>query len=588
MIYYEYDILKTLKKESFVSQRILSELSGYSLGVVNKSLKAIVQSGLVYDNYLLTDKGNNLIDDRSPKRAVILAAGFGMRMVPINFEQPKGLLEINGERIVERQIRFLKETGINEIYVVVGFMKESFEYLIDKYGVELIVNDEYYLKNNLHSLFLARQYLKNSYIIPSDLWLERNPFDKYELYSWYMVGNLTDDDSQVRVNRKRDLIRTKKNHDGNSMIGISYVTNDKYDRLISNLVLFEKNETYNDSFWEECLYDGDRMFVEARIVDSHDITEINTYEQLRDLDYNSSQLKNNAINIIKDTFGVQNKDITNITVLKKGMTNRSFLFSCLGRKYIMRIPGEGTDKLINRREEASVYKAINGKNISDNLVYFNPSNGYKITEFFEDSRNCDSSNFKEVEQCMGILRKFHDLKLSVSHTFDIYKQIEFYESLWNGAKSVFSDYCETKRKIYELKEYIDKHKKPYSLTHIDAVCDNFLFVKVNGKEEIRLIDWEYAGMQDTDVDLAMNCIYALYNKNQVDKLIDSYYVEGCTKEVRIKIYAYIAVCGLLWSNWCEYKRTLGVEFGEYALRQYRYSKDYYRIVMEELGHGSSR
>lgn len=51
---------------------------------------------------------------------------------------------------------------------------------------------------------------------------------------------------------------------------------------------------------------------------------------------------------------------------------------------------------------------------------------------------------------------------------------------------------------------------------------------------------------------------------------------------RIKIYCYIAACGLLWSNWCEYKRNLGVEFGEYSLRQYRYAKDYYRIVQDEL------
>lgn len=61
-----------------------------------------------------------------------------------------------------------------------------------------------------------------------------------------------------------------------------------------------------------------------------------------------------------------------------------------------------------------------------------------------------------------------------------------------------------------------------------------------------------------------------------------YFTEGCSDETRTKIYCYIAACGLLWSNWCEYKRNLGVEFGEYSLRQYRYAKDYYRIVQEEL------
>ena len=134
-----------------------------------------------------------------------------------------------------------------------------------------------------------------------------------------------------------------------------------------------------------------------------------------------------------------------------------------------------------------------------------------------------------------------------------------------------------------MRGYIDAQPKENVLCHIDAVPDNFMFVTgKDRKEEIKLIDWEYAGMQDPHVDIAMFCIYSLYNKRQVDRLISIYFEGKCSKEVRIKIYCYIAACGLLWSNWCEYKRSLGVEFGEYSLRQYRYAKDYYKIVMDEL------
>lgn len=107
--------------------------------------------------------------------------------------------------------------------------------------------------------------------------------------------------------------------------------------------------------------------------------------------------------------------------------------------------------------------------------------------------------------------------------------------------------------MLELEAYLEAQPKVWTLTHIDAVPDNFLFVEKNGGTEIRLIDWEYAGMQDAHVDLAMFCIYAMYDRPQVDALIDCYFTEGCPQEVRTKIYAYIAVCGLLWSNWCEYK-----------------------------------
>lgn len=147
---------------------------------------------------------------------------------------------------------------------------------------------------------------------------------------------------------------------------------------------------------------------------------------------------------------------------------------------------------------------------------------------------------------------------------------------------MFKDYMETKEKVFSLQMYINKHNSHKVLTHIDAVPDNFLFVKqADGEEQIKLIDWEYAGMQDPHVDVAMFCIYAMYDREHVEQLIDYYFEEGCSKEIRIKIYCYIAACGLLWSNWCEYKRNLGVEFDEYALRQYRYAKDYYKLVQEE-------
>ena len=126
---------------------------------------------------------------------------------------------------------------------------------------------------------------------------------------------------------------------------------------------------------------------------------------------------------------------------------------------------------------------------------------------------------------------------------------------------------------------MDAMDRPKCLSHIDANVDNFLFLKDGG---VKLLDWEYAGMQDPHVDIAMFCIYALYDRRQVDETIAAYFPDGCSEAVRLKIYCYIAACGLLWSNWCEYKWTLGVEFGEYSLRQYRYAKEYYRIVRDTL------
>lgn len=578
----ESDILNTLLLESFVNQRILAEISGHSLGVVNRSLKELMKDEYLDEELRPTMKALTEFRQKMPQRAVILAAGFGMRMVPINTEITKGLLEVNGEPLIERIIKQLHEVGIKEIYVVVGFMKEKYEYLIDEYGVELVVNADYAGKNNLHSMNLVREHLENAYVIPCDIWCDRNPFHRHEMYSWYMVSDLVDNESTVRVNRKMELVTVPENAGGNAMIGICYLIKEDADTVSKRIAVLCKDQKYDGAFWEEALYNKNRMMVAARVVHSSDVVEINTYEQLRELDGNSNHLKTDAIQVICEALAVKPEEVTDITVLKKGMTNRSFLFTCKNKKYIMRIPGEGTDQLINRQQEAEVYHEIDHKNICDDIAYINPQNGYKITEFLEGARTCDPMNEEDIRKCMKRLRDFHELGLKVAHEFDIFGQMEFYETLWDGMPSVYKDYKKTKENVLSLKSYIDAHVEKKVLTHIDAVPDNFLFIEKNGKEEIRLIDWEYAGMQDPHVDVAMFCIYSLYNKHQVDRLIADYFTEGCDKATKIKIYCYIAACGLLWSNWCEYKRNLGVEFGEYSLRQYRYAKDYYRIVQDEL------
>lgn len=288
--------------------------------------------------------------------------------------------------------------------------------------------------------------------------------------------------------------------------------------------------------------------------------------------------------VIAALMKVEPEEITGISTLKKGMTNRSFLFTCNGGDYIVRIPGEGTDRLIDRRKESEVYDVINYEGISDDVVYFDSIHGYKVSRFWKKSRVCNPFCVEDVRLCMQRLRAFHRKGFQVKHEFDIFKQIQFYEDLWMGRSSAYQDYMIIKEKVLSLDLYIERYIEQKVLSHIDAVPDNFLFIKEEGndKEEIRLIDWEYSGMQDPHVDIAMFCIYSMYGRRQVDKLINMYFAEGCARETRTKIYCYIAACGLLWSNWCEYKRQLGAEFGEYALAQYRFAKEYYQIAQESM------
>ena len=571
----EITILKLLLKNGKINQRKISLISDYSLGKVNQVINQLKVERYISSEGNITSKGKSYINSHHSKRATILAAGYGLRMVPINTEEPKGLLEVHSEPLIERIIKQLHEVGITDIKIVVGFMKEHYEYLIDQYDVDLIVNPYYSTRNNIYSLYLARDRLADGYVIPCDIWFKDNPFSTLEDPSWYLFSDRLTDHSHWRVSRTSKVRYTKES--GNRMIGIAYLNQDDAEILTGRLDKMIKAKKY-DSFWEDALVDKKQFLLNGRIIPNSEHAEINSYEELMELDSHSNHLKTEAIKIIENTLKVDKTKIHNIYTLKKGMTNRSFSFKCNDKRYIMRIPGEGTDKLIDRKEEYDVYQQVRDEPYTENILYLNPNNGYKLSEFLEDTRNSDANNLDDVTKCMNLLRKFHQENYQVYHEFDIWKQIDFYESL-RKESSAYKDFMMTKENVMKLKPFIRDNIKQWSLCHIDANADNFL-IDQNG--EIYLIDWEYAGMQDPDLDIAMYAIYAGYDRKQFDKLIDIYYQNNCDEVTRYKIYAYAAVGGLLWSNWCEYKQSLGLDFGAYSIAQYRYAKEYSKLVLDYL------
>src|SRR5699024_2218472 len=109
------------------------------------------------------------------------------------------------------------------------------------------------------------------------------------------------------------------------------------------------------------------------------------------------------IDLISEKLAVEPEDIFDIFVLEIGKTNRSFKFTAQDKQYIMRIPGEGTEELISRENEAAVYQVLKGRKISDEVVYMSPENGYKISEFIEGARPCDPHDKEDVISSMQLL-----------------------------------------------------------------------------------------------------------------------------------------------------------------------------------------
>ncbi len=571
-------VINTIKElNKGTTQRELSSSLGLSISNINTTINNMKRKGLLNDNNCLNDYK---LMDFATKSAVILAAGIGLRMLPINSDLPKALLTVNGEVLVERLIKQLKEKDIKNINVVVGYQKEKFEYLIDKYGINLIVNSKYGEDNNCYSLYLARNNCSNCYIVPGDLYFKTNPFNYFEDKSYYVFSDEASKFDYFSLDSKHRIVKRKvdDNREHFKAVGLAYICKDDFDccvHLLEKIVSFQNN-TY--SYWEDILLIKNGLKIRPTFINSNSYQEINTFEDLRKIDPKSQDLNNKYIHIIEGVFHTSIENINDVVILKKGMTNRSFLFTCDNEKYIMRIPGEGTSKLIRRQNEYESYQAIIKYNISDEVLYMNPLDGVKITRFIKDAHNCNPNNKEEVSCCIRFLKKFHDLELKCNHDFDVYGQIEWYEKL-RGEASLYPDYEMVKRNVLSLKPFIGSMVKKKCLCHIDSVPDNFL-IDLNGN--IRLIDWEYSGMNDPHLDIAMFAIYSGYDKKMIDFLIDTYFDGKCDAFTKYKIYAYVAAAGLLWSNWCEYKHTLGVEFGEYSIRQYRYGKEYSKLVLDFL------
>ncbi|MDO4565893.1 MAG: phosphotransferase [Oscillospiraceae bacterium] len=569
----DWVVLAVIANYGYLLQREIVKRTSFSLGAVNASLKSLQEEGYLDEHYALTKKAKRHIEATSPRRAVILSAGPGLRMAPLN-GTPKGLLKIGGEALLDRMIQQLQLVGIREIYVVVGYMMERFEYLAEEYGVNFIFNDDYASGDSLRSLCLAGEQLENCYVVNSDLWFARNPFSKTEFFPWYAVSEMKDAASFVRINKKMELVNTGDSA-GNAMVGLCYLTADAAEKVRANLQAMRNKRQFAKAEWESALMGEDKMLTYARVMRGQNYFAVKTYEQLLELQEESDGSMRRRKALISRVMEVPEESVTDISIPAKGMTNRALRFCVRGKPYILRIPGEGSEKLTDRRREAEVYGALKGLGISDEPVYIDVDTGYKISPYVENSHTCDPWNESEVRRCIVFLKRFHQLKLRTEGRFEPFRQIERYEALVD-AKGLFLNYEEIRRNVMSLESLLLRDEEERFLCHIDAVPENFLICE-NGT--VRLIDWEYAGVSDPVIDVAAFCISAGYDSGRIKELGEIYTGRPDEDFLR-RLYGYCAVLGLLWTLWSEYKRMLGVVFPCYVMKQYRYARRYALLAKE--------
>ena len=267
----QFDVLETLAvSRTTMTQRELEKAIKHSLGTINKALKELVELGYV-ENGAITNAGVNALEPYRAKRAIFIAAGFGSRLVPITFNTPKPLVRVHGVRIIDHLIDACLEAGINEIYIVRGYLADQFDQLLYKYPmIKFLENPVYNEANNISSSMVARYMLSNAYVFEADLLLS-NPkiITKYHYTSDFLA---------IKKERTDDWCFEVKD-------GIITNENDGH-RLSQDISDVYAAPGGKERYWEQVplVYRKDHYKVEVRACKDEDIVEIDTFRELKAID----------------------------------------------------------------------------------------------------------------------------------------------------------------------------------------------------------------------------------------------------------------------------------------------------------------
>ena len=287
----QFDVLeKLVSVSSSLTQRQIEELTGYSLGTINRVMKELTEAGLVV-NGAISQKGIEALEPYRAKRAIFIAAGFGTRLVPITFNTPKPLVRVHGVRIIDRLIDACLQAGISEIIIVSGYLGELFDQLLYKYPmIRFLENPVYNEANNISSSLVARYLLSNAYVFEADLLLS-NPgiIKKYHYCSDFLaIRKQRSDDWCFRV-KDGVIVEEKVGGEGDDiwqMVGISYWNEADGHKLSQDIQDVYLSPGGKERYWEQVplVYRKEHYSVEIRECCDEDVVEIDTFNELKAID----------------------------------------------------------------------------------------------------------------------------------------------------------------------------------------------------------------------------------------------------------------------------------------------------------------
>lgn len=250
-----------------------------------------------------------------------------------------------------------------------------------------------------------------------------------------------------------------------------------------------------------------------------------------------------------------------------GLTNHTYAVELSRETLVFRMPGEGTEKLINRKDEKISAELAGRLGIDADVVYMDDTTGIKITRYVEEAETMSPISFQRTDSILKaaeILKRLHHSGEDTGVAFEVFEMAQGYEKLiLDNGISFYPDYFDKKHRIEQLKQKIPAPKKV--TCHNDPLCENW----IRDKNRLYLIDWEYAGMNDPLWDLADLSIEAGLDEEKDRMLLEAYNGNGISEETKLRFMMNKVYIDFLWSLWGKARVPFeGSSMEEYAACRY--------------------
>ena len=588
----ELEVLKALLKNNngFDLVKRVSESVKFSLFENEEDITGVL-SELEAKEYITQGVVSELaleeMEQYRVNNAIILAAGGASSSSKSFYSLPKGLYVKNGETLIERQIRQLKDAGINDITVVLGYREELFFFLAEKYGVKL-ANTPAIEKGNVITLNEVKDKLSKTYICSSDNYYVDNPFSKYEYNAFHAVVSKDDciHEVQLRISDGRIIDCFTAKGQGTCFYGHAFCDEAFSKNLIKCLDEDLDIFRVDMMFWEELVMRHISEFDwNARKYSTDFLFEFDTISETQSIEtLFINDVRDKMISRICNVLNCNPEDVSHVEILNKGMTNIVLTFVVENQKYLFRYPGESSWQLTDKHKEVLAQNVATKLGLDKSCFYID-KDGCKISRYREDLQDLSEAWWNDASvvcKCAKMMRQLHDntsLVNADAMRFDSIAEGDRLMKLAGARKgNLLEIFGELREKAVAIKEKYSKDDWKEVLCHHDWKYDNILC----NDECFDIIDWEYGSIDDPGADLIRLLMGRDFDSDIFNSILDAYFMHETTEAEKMHVIAaFVPIC-YYWLGWLMYQESLGnngyywtVSYFQTALAAIDYTWDYY-------------